>query len=671
MRKPAKIILWIVGIVALLVVVALLGLKLYLTKDRIMAWVIPPLEENLHRKVAIDDAGAGFTGIYLDGLDVRAEGAGEALVSARTLRIRWNLWALLSRKVEVAEVRLVEPRIHVVRLADGTLDIQDLLSAEGEGEASEPPAAKPEPAGEGGGPPVAVAVALVSMENGRVSFEDRTQTPARTYTLDAIDIRVTDISLETPLRYELSAQLPLAEEGRFSAEGTVNPATRDVTALARIKDFDLPSLNAVLGEGTTRFASGVFGITLDVKIGGGERADLKGTLGIAKLVLASEQGQGEPFDVSLKLDAGAELAQGTAVLHGLDVEVAEQAVHVEGKATGLNARPRIEFLVESLELRTDAFGALAPPGPETPAEEAAATPGEAEPAAEPTPIPLDAFGDVRLGKLLAGALVVENFTARIELDKGVLSIQPAGASIYGGTLALGARAELEKQGPPFESTVELNGTEVGAFLAGLNPKLKDSMTGTLALSLEASGLGGDLQALRSKTKAEAKDGKLLNHPLVMKFAQLFQVKELETLNFYSLKADVETAEGVGEVKALVLNGPNLQATGKGTVGLVEQNLDMVLAVAVPREIAAKLVKQRDALDAVTDKEGWARLPMRLAGSLDDPKYGLDTEALATAAAKAYGDKAKKVLDEKVLKKLPVDEEQKGLLDKGVKKLLGR
>lgn len=42
MKRPVKIVLWVVGILVLLVVVATVGIKFYLTKDRILAWVIPP-----------------------------------------------------------------------------------------------------------------------------------------------------------------------------------------------------------------------------------------------------------------------------------------------------------------------------------------------------------------------------------------------------------------------------------------------------------------------------------------------------------------------------------------------------------------------------------------------------------------------------------------------------
>jgi len=138
-----------------------------------------------------------------------------------------------------------------------------------------------------------------------------------------------------------------------------------------------------------------------------------------------------------------------------------------------------------------------------------------------------------------------------------------------------------------------------------------------------------------------------------------------------VKADLQTAEGVGQLNSFVFSGPNLQATAKGTLGLADRKLDLVMAVALPREIAQRLVREKTTLDAVTDAQGWSKLPLRLSGTLGDPKYGLDAEGLARIATKALGGKAQKALEEKVLPKVPLGEEEKGALQKGIKSLFGR
>jgi uncharacterized protein involved in outer membrane biogenesis len=643
-----------------LFIALLVGIKVYVTKERIMAWVIPPLEERLQRDVTLADAGAGLTGIYLDGLSIRAQGAEQPLVAAGTIQVRWDLFRLLTGTLDVKEVRLLEPHLHVVRLPDGALDIDDLLApteAEGRPHAE---SSRPAPTTEGS---IALAVALFSLEKGRVSFEDRTKTPWQTYTLDQIDSRVRDISLDRPFNYELSARLPLTETGRFRAEGTVDPVARAMRAKVSVQDLDMPSLNAVM-TGGTRFTGGVLGVDLDVEAGGAGNVGLDGTVALNGLALTRGEVTGKAADVELAVEATADFGPGIVKVPKLELRVDDQAVHLELTASRIAARPRIEFLVEADDLSVDALTALLPAGKETGAA------GKETAAEKAATVPVDALGDLRFAKVRAGGLTVEEFNAHVEVVDGRLTVEPAGARLYGGALTLSAKAGLEQAGPPFDARVSMSDVQVGQFLGALNPRLADTMTGVLVLAAASSGRGGDLAELRSRVQAEAKNGKILNHPLVQNFAQMFKVKEYETLNFYSVKADIETAEGTGQVKSLVLNGPNLQATGTGTIGLIDRSVDLRMALAVPEKIAAKVVPEQNTLEAITDKDGWARLPMSLKGSLQEPAYGLDKEALIKAATKALGGKAEKEIEEKVLKKVPLDQEQKDTLKKGIKSLFG-
>jgi hypothetical protein len=163
-----------------------------------------------------------------------------------------------------------------------------------------------------------------------------------------------------------------------------------------------------------------------------------------------------------------------------------------------------------------------------------------------------------------------------------------------------------------------------------------------------------------------KDGKLVTHPLVQEFTELFQIKEYRTLNFYDLLAEVGTEGGVASVDSLIFRGPKLQATGKGTVTLQKPVMDLRFAVALPREVASRLVGQKEILDTLTDDQGWTRLPLRLEGSPDAPRYGVDNKALEKVAAKALEKKAGELLE-----RAPVGEKEKDLIDKGMKSLFGR
>ncbi len=669
MRKMGKVLLWAGAALVLLGGAATVGLKLYLTKDRILGWVIPPLEARLHRRVSIADAGGGLTGIELEGLDVRAEGADEPLVAAEHIRVRWNLWSLLRKEIEVKEVRLVRPRIRVVRRADGTLDIDDLLEpAEGEAPPG-PPARTPERAG---GPPVAVAVALFSVEGGRIAFEDQSADPPHTYVLDEVESRVSGFSLDRPVPFTLSAKLPLTAQGRFSVEGTLHPTTRKMDARLRVGGFDLPVLAPLMGGEGVRFAAGVFSMDLGVKGTAGAALVVGGTAGVEGLVLARRGRTGEPTDVSVDLSMTLNLnpAKAEVDLSKLDAEAAGQRLSLTGRAR-YGAEPfRVEFRLASPELRAAPFLALFPPGEEETGT-AAGAPAAGANEGPPPEVPVEAKGDVEIGRLEAGGLAVEPFQAHVELKGGKLRIDPLRAGVYEGELAAAVGVDLAAPGPEFEAEVSLDGTRLGKMLPAVSPGLANTVTGVLSLSARVSGRGGDLEALAADVRAEARDGRILNHPLVDRFAELFRVKELRTLNFYTLKLDAGAQGGVGTVRSLVLRGPDAQATATGTLGLMDRRLDLRVAVAVPRRVAGRLLRRAEVLDALTDEQGWSKVPLRLSGTLEDPSYGLDTEALARMGAKVLEKKARKAVEEKVLDKLPLDPEGRKAIEQGLKRLFGR
>jgi len=665
MRKLGKVLLWTGAVLVVLGGAVTVGLKLYLTKERILGWVVPPLEERLHRRVTIADAGGGLTGIELEGLDVRAEGAAEPLVAADRIRVRWNLWALLRKRIEVEEVRLVRPRIHLLRRSDGTLDIDDLLAPDGEpsGAGDAPEASKPAEA-----PPVAVA--LFSIEDGRIAFEDRSADPPRTYVLDEVESRVSGFSLGRPVPFALSAKLPLASQGRFSVEGTLHPTTRQVDARLRVEKFDLPALSSLMGGEGVRFAAGVFSLDLGVKGTAGAALTVGGTAGVKGLVLARGSRRGEPADVSVDLSMTVDPTKAEVAFSRFQAEAAGQRVSLTGRAR-YGAEPfRVEFRLTSPELRADPFLALLPPSEEA-AGTAAAAPAAGTHEEPPPEVPVEAKGDVEIGRLEAGGLAVEPFQAHVELAGGRLRVDPLRAGVYEGELAAILDVDLAEPGPAFEAEVNLDGTRLGKLLPAISPGLANTVTGVLSLSARLSGRGGDPEALAADVRAEAKDGRILNHPLVDRFAELFRVKELRTLNFYTLKLDAGAQDGVGTVRSLVLRGPDAQATATGTLGLVDRRLDLRVAVAVPRRLAGRLVRRAEVLDALTDEQGWSKVPLRLSGTLEDPSYGLDTEALARMGAKVLEKKARKAVEEKVLDKLPLDPEGKKAIEQGLKRLFGR
>ncbi len=663
MRKPGKIVLTGLAAAACLFLAGFLALKLYFTKERILAWVIPPLEAKLHRSVQIADAGAGFSGIWLEGLDARAAGSPEPLVRAQRVGVLWNLWALLQGRIEIREVRLVEPEIRVVRFPDGNLDIRDLIGGR---EPSPGPTAARRPGKEGAGAGLEVAVALLSIDGGRIRFEDRTRTPVRVYELDEVKTRVRDFSLQGPVPFEAGARA--LGSARIDAKGSFDPATGTLTAEVRIDAPDLPALAAAL-DGGVPLASGRLGLSGSVARGRDGRLSARGTVRLEGLAWAG--GEAGPASGELAFEVRANPETSTVDLPEVKVAVAGQTLSLNGRVRYGGEPVRIRFEARSPSLDLDRLLALLPP-PVDSAGKTAPSGSAAAPASTGTgPLPVDAEGTVRIDRLSARGLVLAPLDARIELRHGRLRVGPLSAGFYGGTVEADVSVRPGEPGPPFGGLVSLSDVRAEQVVGALAGSSAGILSGRLELEAAVSGQGPDLQALEADVSLQVQDGRLVNHPLVVRFARLFRVDELETLNFYSMELDAGARQGQARVRTFALAGPEIQVTGTGSVGLDGRRLDARLAVAVPRRLASRLVRNARILDAVTDDQGWVRLPLRLRGSVNDPRYALDSEALDRLAGDVLGERARKVVEEKVLDKLPLDPENKKTIEQGLKRLFGR
>lgn len=179
--------------------------------------------EALGREVRIGGASArilGRPGIRLRDVVVGEDPAfGDSpFLTADRVAVTVRLLALLEGRLEVASVDLERPDIRLVRAADGRMNTATL----GRRAAGTRPAAGTEGGGDeggGGGGNVAWLVALVDLEDGRLTFVDHRQTPPRTIAAEDVDLEVSDLAPDRPVRLALSAAVDAASVNvRLSGE---------------------------------------------------------------------------------------------------------------------------------------------------------------------------------------------------------------------------------------------------------------------------------------------------------------------------------------------------------------------------------------------------------------------------------------------------------------------
>jgi len=217
----------LVGLAALVVLVlgALLALPLLLDTPAIQTYASQAASHALGRPVkfsALSISALPLPTVKLRGLQVAEDpsfGPGP-FITVTEGRMRIRIRPLLQGRVELADLTLVEPRIHVVEDAAGRLNVATLGGGA-------PPAPPGPPRVGAGRPGVAAAGAVllsrVRIVKGAIDYQQAGAKSAQ-FTLDAIDVTVTQAAAGEVLRVSGSAQ---AQPGNVKL--TISEATVGVT----------------------------------------------------------------------------------------------------------------------------------------------------------------------------------------------------------------------------------------------------------------------------------------------------------------------------------------------------------------------------------------------------------------------------------------------------------
>ncbi len=239
MKGFAKFAVIISGIIAVIIIAAFIILKTVVTPERVKQAVLPFAQKALHRDVTLNDVNISiFSGIELQGLTIMNREGKAPFVSCEAARLHYDLMPLLQGRVQIHEVTIVSPLIHITRNSDGTFNFSDLLSkgpAESggrskgavlEAHAAEATPAKKEPAGEDSASDapkqdLAIAVSQINVDNGKVIFTDNAAPGGRGVetTLSGLNLQVDNFSTTSPFPVKLETRL---NNGSITAQGTLN-----------------------------------------------------------------------------------------------------------------------------------------------------------------------------------------------------------------------------------------------------------------------------------------------------------------------------------------------------------------------------------------------------------------------------------------------------------------
>jgi uncharacterized protein involved in outer membrane biogenesis len=244
MRKPIRTVIIVLGVIVVLVIAlgfyAVLNLNAIIQKQR--GLILTKASDAVGRKVDVQDIHASLGwGVIADlrGVTIADDPtfSQTPFVQAADVYARVALMPLLSHRVEIAQVSLKQPVVHIVRNQRGQLNVSSIgksatgqaapLAPSGSAPAGTPPLkgaplTEAQPAGQssaGAGALGEVSVSSLTVEDATIVYQDAGAAPV---TLSAVNLDVENLAASTPVDIKLNLAA-LGTTKNLSLTGKVGP----------------------------------------------------------------------------------------------------------------------------------------------------------------------------------------------------------------------------------------------------------------------------------------------------------------------------------------------------------------------------------------------------------------------------------------------------------------
>ncbi len=245
---------------------------------------------------------------------------------------------------------------------------------------------------------------------------------------------------------------------------------------------------------------------------------------------------------------------------------------------------------------------------------------------------LDLDGVITIGDLRVAGLASREIQATIKAQDGLLRVNPATASLYGGTYTGDVTVDARGETPRIAMNERLRGVQAGPLFEDLFGNAR--ITGVADLSAELTAAGHTIGEMRPTLAGTVSfgfdDGAIRGFDLwhLVRDARAVLRNQPRPEHDGVQETEFGKLSGSGAVRDGILSNDDLRAdlpfmvvTGAGKFDVVQESVDYTLRVTV---------RDRPGVDdqvAITELKGRA-IPVRIEGPLDELSYRVDVaEAL--------------------------------------------
>ena len=592
MKKPVKIAAAAVAVLLVLVIAAGIVITLVIDpndyKDEIVQAVKTRTGRDLKIGGDIKLSLFPWLGVELKALELsNAPGFGDVpLARIRAAGVKVKLLPLFQKKLEVDKILLDGLALNLAKNRAGRGNWEGLTG-------KEKPAA-PEEKATGAGL-AGFSIGGVSVRDAELNWED--QTSGARYHVRKLALTTGELApgktADVTLGFDLESGQP--------AVATPVALRMQLSFDSGTQELNVPELNLELA-----------GLALSAKLRGLKMLDaptLDGELHVKPFNLRALLDKlNMPYAAADKdaltqvaLDAPFHFGSGRLALKDLKLTLDRSELKGSFELRDF-AKPAYRFDLALNELVLDRYLPAARTG--APAAPAAA-------AAPPAPVAAEApsalrqlaiDGQLRVHALSAFGIKASAVAATVNARDGVLRLSPLQAKLYDGGYDGAIGYDARPAVPLLTTSQSLTGVQLGPLLKDAG--VYDKFSGKANLTAKLGGRGADAAAIKASLNGDAtiriQDGKIegvdlrkivnetraLADQLRGKPARATP-KSSDTTEFSQLTASLQVANGIASNNDLLLDGPYLHATGRGTADLGKERLDYALKVTLTEDPAKK------------------------------------------------------------------------------------
>lgn len=226
-------------------------------------------------------------------------------------------------------------------------------------------------------------------------------------------------------------------------------------------------------------------------------------------------------------------------------------------------------------------------------------------------------------------LRLQQLDAPFTIDGDRLVFDPTEFTLYDGRHRGAIRIDLSDTPARWNTDSRVTNLDLGEFLDALTAS-DARIDGTAAVTADVGGrLDESLAATtRGRVQLTVVDGVIRQFPLLATINTAVRLTQGNTQDtrFERLAATLQLSNGRATTDDLVLEAGHVRVEAEGTIGF-DRTLSLHGTAVLSPERAAAAIRSVRELSGLRNSRGELEIPLTIAGTLDDPSFGVDLKAV--------------------------------------------